>query len=99
MGARQAVFEEFLNHKYAHHCSAEQVRLAVAQAIKQHQDKRDQYFELLSRFNDNHSLIVYHHRSAEPHLSYCQHKLFKEVTYDRASIQAWAQSKGLELKV
>ncbi|WP_105253332.1 hypothetical protein [Pseudoalteromonas sp. T1lg75] len=103
MGARQAVFEEFLGHKYAHHCSAEQVRLAITEAIKQAetegQSLGEQYFALLSRFNDNHSRILYHGRSAEPLLEFCEHKLFKEITYDKASLQVWAHSKGLDLVV
>ncbi|MBS3797152.1 hypothetical protein [Pseudoalteromonas sp. BDTF-M6] len=101
MGARQAVFEEFLGHKYAHHCSAEQVRLAIAEAIKQAdtegQSLGEQYFALLSRFNDNHSRILYQGRSAEPLLEFCEHKLFKEITYDKVSVRAWAQGRGLEL--
>ncbi|WP_462156994.1 hypothetical protein [Pseudoalteromonas sp. GB56] len=99
MGARQAVFEEFLSHKYADHCSAEQVRVAIAEAIKKYQENTDAYFELLSRFNDNHSRILYHNRSAEPGLSYCQHKLFKEVTYEKQSVMDWAKSRGIALTI
>ncbi|MEM0516354.1 hypothetical protein WCN91_13190 [Pseudoalteromonas sp. YIC-827] len=101
MGARQAVFEEFLGHKYAHHCSAEQVRTAITEAIKllgaHGEQDSERYFALLSRFNDNHSRILYQGRSGEPFLEFCQHKLFKEITYDKSSVQAWAQGLGLEL--
>ncbi|WP_105199945.1 MULTISPECIES: hypothetical protein [unclassified Pseudoalteromonas] len=99
MGARQAVFEEFLGHKYAHHCSAEQVRTAITDAIKLSGAHGEQYFALLSRFNDNHNRILYQGRSAEPFLEFCQHKLFKEITYDKTSVRAWAQGRGLELSL
>ncbi|MFY8274429.1 hypothetical protein AAEU32_09910 [Pseudoalteromonas sp. SSDWG2] len=97
MGARQSVFEEFLNNRFADHCSAEQVRLAIAEAIKHAQNKTEQYFELLSKFNDNHSRVLYHNPSSEPELVFYHHKLFKEVTYEKASVHAWAKKWGVEL--
>ncbi|GAP76901.1 hypothetical protein FIU82_14325 [Pseudoalteromonas sp. THAF3] len=95
MGARQAVFEELLSSKFADHCSAEQVRTSLTRAIKANSPQRELLFTLLSRFNDNHNRILYQGHSGEAELTYCHHKLFKEVTYHKDSINKWLANHGV----
>ena len=89
MGVRSALRKELMGLQDSSLLAADDVRALLTKAIKAKPEKSEQGFALISRFNDNHSQLVFGESNKEKLLEYQTHRLFKEILYTRKSFDKW----------
>ncbi|PCK30817.1 hypothetical protein [Pseudoalteromonas piscicida] len=85
MGIRTALRKELMNVDKTDLMTADDVRHYLNESLPQAKDK----LSVISRFNEHHSQVQAGLPSQEQHLSYQQHRLFKDILYPKKSVESW----------
>ncbi len=98
MGIRQSLKKELMGIDASVVMTADDIRDSLATAIKHDPTFSKANFALMSRFNENHSLLGAGLPGKETVLVFERHRLFKEVLYNRISVINWVTELGGKLQ-
>lgn len=95
MGIRLSLKKELMASSAANLLTADEVRQGFTKAMREQPAMSCVNFELMSRFNENHTQLLYNPKPRIAELSAQKHRLFNELLYDKNELASWVnKNKG-----
>lgn len=89
MGIRLSLKKELMASSAANLLTADEIRQGFTKALREQPEMSRTNFGLMSRFNENHTQLLYNPRRHALELSAQKHRLFNELLYDKNELISW----------